>query len=276
MISVERLTKTYGEINALDSVTFTVEPGRICGYLGPNGAGKTTTVRILTGVLRQTSGRAVVCGFDVGERPLEVKRRIGYVPETGAIYSTLSSNEFLTLIGTFHEMPPELLAVRSKQMLEFFDIEKVADHRIDTLSKGMRQKVIITAALLHDPDVILLDEPLAGLDANAARMIKDILKGLADRGKTILFCSHMLDVVERLCDRVIILDEGSIVADGNPKDLMTSEKTDTLEKVFIKLTGMGDYSELAQALIETVDSPQRSKDTPRTKSKRSKKKRRGK
>lgn len=276
MISVERLTKTYGDINALDSVTFTVEPGQICGYLGPNGAGKTTTVRILTGVLQPTSGRAVVCGFDVGERPLEVKRRIGYVPETGAIYSTLSSNEFLTLIGTFHEIPPELLAARSKQMLEFFDIEKVADHRIDTLSKGMRQKVIITAALLHDPDVILLDEPLAGLDANAARMIKDILKGLAERGKTILFCSHMLDVVERLCDRVIILDEGSIVADGNPLDLMTSGKTDTLEKVFIKLTGMGDYSELAQALIETVESSPKSTGTARTKSKRSKKKRRGK
>ena len=249
MINVQRLTKTYGETEALCDVSFTVPAGQVCGYLGPNGAGKSTTVKILTGTLRPTSGKATVAGFDVLQEPLEVKRRIGYVPETGTVYSTLSANEYLALVGALHEMEPAEVAERTARMLELFQIKDAADRRLDTLSKGMRQKVVISAALLHDPEIVLFDEPLSGLDANAAWMIKDIVRGLADRGKTVLYCSHILDVVERLCERVIILDRGRVVADGMTSELLSSSKRGTLETLFRSLTASEDQQELVGAFL---------------------------
>ncbi|MBP88799.1 MAG: ABC transporter [Planctomycetaceae bacterium] len=254
MIRVEELTKDYGDKTALDAVSFDIPAGQVCGYLGPNGAGKSTTVRMLTGVMRSTSGKAVVAGFDVAEEPLEVKKRIGYVPETGAIYQTLSVNEYLALVGALHHMEPAEIDERGRRMLQLFAIADSANKRIDTLSKGMRQKVVISAALLHDPDVLLFDEPLSGLDANAARTIKDVVRGLADRGKTVLYCSHMLDIVERLCDRVIILDQGKIVADGTPGELMNSSQRETLETVFRSLTSSEDQAEIAEAFVDAVST----------------------
>jgi ABC-2 type transport system ATP-binding protein len=252
MIRVENLSKTYGQTEALRSVGFRVPAGQVCGYLGPNGAGKTTTVRILTGVLRPTSGRAVVAGFDVGEAPLEVKRRIGYVPETASVYSTLTVEEYLTLLGTLHDMEPAEIADRSSRMLRLFDLHDAVNRRLDTLSKGMRQKVVLVAALLHDPEVLLLDEPLSGLDANAALVIKDIVRRLADHGKAVLYCSHILDVVERLCDRVMILHHGQLVADGNPAELMAESESPTLEAVFRAMTTSADDGEAAEAVVDAV------------------------
>ncbi len=252
MIQVHDLVKVYGTKEALRSVRFEIPSGQVCGYLGPNGAGKSTTVKILTGVLRPTSGRAVVAGFEVGEQPLEVKRCIGYVPETGAVYPMLGVNEYLALVGALHRLDPPEIAERSKRLLSLFKILDAQDQRLATLSKGMRQKVVISAAVLHDPEVLLFDEPLSGLDANAARTIKDLVRDFADRGKTVLYCSHMLDVVERLCDRVIILDQGQIVADGSPAALMASSQRDTLETVFRSLTGGDDTKELAEALLDAV------------------------
>lgn len=254
MIEVQQLTKTYNETEALRSVSFTVPAGQVCGYLGPNGAGKSTTVKILTGVLRPTSGAARVAGFDVAQESLEVKKRIGYVPETGTVYSTLSANEYLALVGALHDMETEEVAERSAQMLELFQLRDAADRRLDTLSKGMRQKVVISAALLHDPEVVLFDEPLSGLDANAAWLIKDIVRGLADRGKTILYCSHILDVVERLCERVIILDRGEIVADGMTTELLSSSKRATLETLFRSLTASEDNRELVGAFLSSFNA----------------------
>lgn len=254
MIEVRQLTKTYNETEALRSVSFTVPAGQVCGYLGPNGAGKSTTVKILTGVLRPTSGVASVAGFDVVEESLEVKKRIGYVPETGTVYSTLSANEYLALVGALHEMETEEVAERAAQMLELFQLRDAADRRLDTLSKGMRQKVVISAALLHDPEVVLFDEPLSGLDANAAWMIKDIVRGLADRGKTILYCSHILDVVERLCERVIILDRGEIVADGMTSQLLSSSNRGTLETLFRSLTTTEDNKDLVGAFLGSFNA----------------------
>lgn len=252
MINVRQLTKTYNETEALRSISFTVPAGQVCGYLGPNGAGKSTTVKILTGVLRPTSGEACVAGFDCVHESLEVKKRIGYVPETGTVYSTLSANEYLALCGALHEMEPEEVAERSARMLELFQIKDVSDRRLDTLSKGMRQKVVISAALLHDPEVVLFDEPLSGLDANAALLIKDIVRGLAERGKTILYCSHILDVVERLCERVIILDGGEIVADGMTAELLSVSRRGTLEKLFRSLTATEDNKELVGAFLGSL------------------------
>jgi len=252
MIRVEQLSKTYGQTEALRSIGFEVPPGQVCGYLGPNGAGKTTTVRILTGVLRPTAGRAHVAGFDVAEDPIEVKRRIGYVPETGTVYSTLSVNEYLALVGALHRMAPEEVARRSGRLLRLFGIDEAADRRLDTLSKGMRQKVVVSAALLHDPEVLLLDEPLSGLDANAAVVIKDIVRGMAEQGKTVLYCSHILDVVERLCDRVVILNRGEVVADGPTAELISGRPSGTLEAVFRELTHGDDLGETARAVIDAV------------------------
>ena len=260
MIKVQQLTKTYNQTEALRNVSFTVPAGQVCGYLGPNGAGKSTTVKILTGVLRPTSGEASVAGFDVVGESLEVKKRIGYVPETGTVYSTLSANEYLALVGALHDMEPEAVAERSAQMLELFQIRDAADRRLDTLSKGMRQKVVISAALLHDPEVVLFDEPLSGLDANAAWMIKDIVRGLADRGKTILYCSHILDVVERLCERVIILDRGEIVADGMTTELLSSSKRATLETLFRSLTATEDHQELVGAFLRSFNTERASEE----------------
>jgi ABC-2 type transport system ATP-binding protein len=263
MIKVEQLTKTYNETEALRAISFTVPAGQVCGYLGPNGAGKSTTVKILTGVLRPTSGQAHVAGFDVTSESLEVKKRIGYVPETGTVYSTLSASEYLALVGALHEMEPEDVAERSHRMLELFQIRDAANRRLDTLSKGMRQKVVISAALLHDPQVVLFDEPLSGLDANAALLIKDIVRGLADKGKTILYCSHILDVVERLCERVIILDRGSIVADGMTAELLTSSRRGTLETLFRSLTATGDNKDLVGAFLGSLKPEQEGeKETP--------------
>ena len=254
MIEVEQLTKTYNGTEALSTVSFRVPKGQVCGYLGPNGAGKSTTVKILTGVLRPTAGFARVAGFDVVTESLEVKKRIGYVPETGTLYSTLSANEYLALTGALHDMEDEEIAERSKQMLELFQLKDAADRRLDTLSKGMRQKVVISAALIHDPEIVLFDEPLSGLDANAAWLIKDIVRGLADRGKTILYCSHILDVVERLCERVIILDRGRIVADGMTAELLSSSKRATLETLFRSLTTSEDNQELVGAFLASFNA----------------------
>lgn len=256
MIKVERLCKAYNETQALRSISFSVPAGQVCGYLGPNGAGKSTTVKILTGVLRPTSGQAHVAGFDVGHDSLEVKKRIGYVPETGTVYSTLSANEYLALCGALHDMEPEEVAERTTRMLELFQIRDAANRRLDTLSKGMRQKVVISAALLHDPEVILFDEPLSGLDANAALLIKDIVRGLAERGKTVLYCSHILDVVERLCERVIILDKGAIVADGMTRELLSSSQRGTLETLFRSLTATEDNRELVGAFLGSLGTEQ--------------------
>lgn len=252
MIQVQNVTKWYGEHTALDGVSFEIPPGQVCGYLGPNGAGKSTTVRILTGTLTPTSGQALVAGFDVATEGLEVKRRIGYVPETGAIYQTLSVEEYLALVGALHHLDAAEIASRGTRMLELFDLARVARQRIDTLSKGMRQKVVIIGALLHDPDVLLFDEPLSGLDANSVRTIKELIRGLADRGKTIFYCSHVLDVVERVCDRVLILHRGRIVADASPSELTEGNRNISLEHVFRELTSSGDQAEVAAELVNAI------------------------
>jgi ABC-2 type transport system ATP-binding protein len=255
MIRAEVLSKIYGDKTALAGVSFDIPAGQICGYLGPNGAGKSTTVRMLTGTLAPTSGRVTVAGFDAATQPLEVKRRIGYVPETGAIYQSLSVEEYFGLVGSLHHLEPKEIDVRGRSFLDLFGIADIYQKRIDTLSKGTRQKVVIIAALLHDPEVLLFDEPLSGLDANAARVIKDLVRGLADRGRTVLYCSHVLEVVERLCDRVLILHKGQIVADGSPQELMAQGQRQSLEHVFRELTASPDEVALAAAFWETMNRP---------------------
>lgn len=236
MIEVSELTKRFEDNTAVDAVSFSIQPGEITGYLGPNGAGKSTTVRMLTGMLKPDSGRVTICGFDMAEQPLEVKRRIGYVPESAEMYPTLTTNEFLSLVSELHDLDPSAARERIGDLLEAFGVAEAANRQIGQLSKGMRQKVLLTSALIHNPEVLLLDEPLNGLDVNSVLTFRRILEGLAERGTTVLYCSHILDVVERLCQRVVVIDAGKIIADSPTKKLVEQSKGGTLEAVFRDLT----------------------------------------
>jgi ABC-2 type transport system ATP-binding protein len=250
VIEVRELAKHYGPAEALRGISFTLRPGEATGYLGPNGAGKSTTVKILAGLLRPDAGSVRVCGFDLAEQPLEVKRRIGYVPESAALYDTLTPNEYLSLVAELYHLDRATAAERIWKLLKAFEVLEAADRQIETLSKGMRQKVLLVSALLHDPDVLLLDEPLNGLDVNAALTFRRLLEGLIARGKTVLFCSHILEVVERLCTRVLILDKGRVVADDSTANLLAGHPDGTLAAVFQELTRAGQAEEWVKGLLD--------------------------
>ena len=209
---------------------------RSIGLLGPNGAGKSTTLKIIAGILAPTDGTVTVTGLPLPARALDVKQRIGYVPESAVLFESLTGQEFLELSGRLHDVEEETLQARIREILETFSLSADRVSRLDTYSKGMRQKILIAAALLHNPDLILLDEPLSGLDVNAAIMIKDLIAALASAGKTILYSSHVLDVVEKVCDRVLIIHQGNLIADGTPEALKESTTQSTLEDVFRTLT----------------------------------------
>ncbi|MCL4812654.1 MAG: ABC transporter ATP-binding protein [Vicinamibacteraceae bacterium] len=237
MIETTELTRVFGTTVALDRLSFRAEPGEILGFLGPNGAGKSTTVRILTGMIRPTSGRALVAGIDVVENPIEVKRRIGYVPESGAVYETLSGDEYLELVGALHSLDRRVARARADELLSLVGLGEERRQQMSTYSKGMKQKVLIAAALLHRPEVLLFDEPLNGLDANASLLVKELLRGLAAQGRTVLFCSHILEVVERMCTRILVISHGRKLAEGTPEDLLSDTGTASLDLAFARLTG---------------------------------------
>jgi len=253
MIVTENLSREYGAKVALSGLNLRVEPGEILGFLGPNGAGKSTTVKILTGMIRPTSGRAIVAGFDVVEQPMEAKKRIGYVPETASLYDGLTAAEYLELVACLHHIDQETSRVRRSELLELFDLSLEQHKRMTEFSKGMRQKVLIAAALIHRPDVLFLDEPLDGLDANAAMVVKEVLKRLAGQGKTILFCSHILDVVERMCTRIVIINGGRQIADGTAAEIRERTGTATLEEAFSRLTGVRDAGRVASDFLAALD-----------------------
>jgi ABC-2 type transport system ATP-binding protein len=253
MITTEHLCRSYGDKQALVDLNLTVQPGEILGFLGPNGAGKSTTVKILTGLIRPTSGRARVAGFDVVEQSLEVKARIGYVPETAALYDGLSANEYLELVGCLHHLDPKTSETRRSELLELFGLGDVRHQRMNEFSKGMRQKVLIASALIHRPEVLFLDEPLDGLDANAAAIMKELLKKLAGQGRTILFCSHILEVVERICTRIVIINAGREVANGTADQIRQTTGTATLEEAFSRLTGVRDVGQLAGEFLSALE-----------------------
>lgn len=235
-IEVEGLGFRYHIAEALHNISFSLGSGEVVGLLGPNGAGKTTALKILAGILPPGSGRANMGGFSLPEQSLEAKRIIGYVPESAGLYESLTAMEFLQLIGRLREIEEKSLNKKIVTLLEVFEIAKQRFSRLGTFSKGMRQKVLIVAALLHDPPILLLDEPLTGLDVNTSLIFKDMLAELAREGKTILYSSHVLDVVERVCSRVLIIHHGNLIADGTVDLLRSQIHGGTLEQVFRQLT----------------------------------------
>ncbi|HEY3242251.1 MAG TPA: ABC transporter ATP-binding protein [Phycisphaerae bacterium] len=238
MIQIRQLLKRYGDQEAVRGIDLEIPTGQLVGLLGPNGAGKSTTVKMLTGMLLPTSGTAEIFGFDVVRDPLNVKRIVGYVPESGALFETLTGQEYLRLVAALYHIADDEALTRIRRFAEFFELsdETLRDKPLSAYSKGMRQKIVITAALLHNPKVIFFDEPLNGLDANAALSFKTLITSLARDGKTIVYCSHILDVVERVCERVVIIHEGRIVADGTVAQLQEQTGESSLERVFNKLT----------------------------------------
>ncbi|RMF64735.1 MAG: ABC transporter ATP-binding protein [Calditrichaeota bacterium] len=254
MIRLEGLSKRFGEKVAVSDLNLTVSKGEILGFLGPNGAGKTTTVKMLTGMLLPTSGSAKVAGFDVVAEPLEVKKRIGYVPESGALFESLTAWDYLELISELHHLERKTAHRRIEEFLTIFDLLEVRDQMLSQYSKGMKQKVLFSAALLHNPQVLFLDEPLSGLDANAALVIKDLLRKFAEQGKTVMFCSHILEVVERVCTRIVIIHRGKIVADGLTADILSQTSQATLEKAFGKLTDSPDSELSAHEFLRALES----------------------
>ncbi len=239
IIRINNLSKSYGRLKVLREVDLDIEPGQILGYIGPNGAGKSTTVRILAGLDSDFEGEVFVDGIDVKKDPLAVKKIIGYVPEVNEMYDTLTAMEFLKLIGGLHKIEDDVIQEKAERMLKFFDLEKNMNHRMNSYSKGMKQKVLLISGLLHDPKIIFLDEPLAGLDANSVILVKELLNRLAEDGKTIFYCSHMMDVVEKISDRIILLYNGKVFADGTFSELKELHGG-TLEKIFSKLTNGRD------------------------------------
>lgn len=233
------LTKEYGKkILALNKLNLKVRRGETFGLLGPNGAGKTTTVRILNAIIKPTSGSAFVAGFDVLKEPDKVKYRTGLLPEMAGVYEKLTAKEFLTFIGRLYDVPKEILIDRVEDLLKLFELANRADDLLESYSRGMKQKVLIASALIHDPYVIFLDEPIATLDPASARMVKDMIKLLSEKAdKTIFICTHILSFAQELCDRVGIIDKGRLLLVDTPKEIMEQTETDNLEDAFIKLTG---------------------------------------
>jgi len=250
LIQTHNLVKRYGDKIAVNDVSFDVHGGEVFGFLGPNGAGKTTTIKMIVGLLQPTTGTVRVAGHDVGAEPLAAKAASGYVPDTPNLYAKLSARELLRFVADLYSLDRGHAARRIDELLRMFDLAAAADDTIDSYSHGMQQKTSLAAALMHDPRVIVLDEPTVGLDPKSARLIKDILRQMADRGSAVMLSTHILEIAERMCDRVGIINRGELIAVGTMDELraIDSSAQASLEDIFLSLTGGADVAELAQVL----------------------------
>jgi len=238
LIEASELTKQFGSVQALTGLSFQVMPGEIYGLLGPNGAGKTTTIKVITGLVEPTSGWVRVGGFDPLKHPIEVKSRIGYVAEKPILYDSLSSRDFLEFVASIRKLDQNAANRMVTQLADAFDMAKYFDAPIATLSMGMKQKVALIASLVHQPPVLLLDEPLSGIDAKSSRIVKDLLSLHTQKGGAVLFSTHIMEVAEHLCTRIGIIYQGEVIAEGTLDQLKskTGSRSETLEEVFLKLT----------------------------------------
>ena len=250
MIRLEGLTKRYGNFVAVDNIDLHVSKGEVFGFLGPNGAGKTTTLRIIAGIMRPTKGIITLGGDDVVNNPMAAKRRLGFIPDRPFVYEKLTGAEFLRFVAGLYQQDGEIVERRIDELLDVFELTPWKNELVESYSHGMRQKLIISSALIHRPEVIVVDEPMVGLDPKAARLLKDIFRQFVDRGGTVLMSTHTLEVAEAMCDRIAIIQQGKIVAHGTMEELrkQTAAGDASLEDLFLKLTGGPVMRELVAVL----------------------------
>ena len=252
MLELRNLTKLYRGIPSIENVNLTIAPGEIVGYLGPNGAGKSTTVKIITGLLEPTEGRVLFEGKDIRDDMVRFRTLLGYVPEDAHLYTYLSALEYLALVGRLRGMSEKLIERKANQLLKILSLASWRHSPISVYSKGMRQRVLIAAALMHDPKLLVFDEPLSGLDVVSSRLFKDLLQALAAEGKVILYISHVLETVEQVCQRVVVIAKGRILADAPPSHLAKLMKLPNLEGVFAQLVQQEDTAALAANLVDVM------------------------
>ena len=250
MIELTSLTKRYGSFTAVDAIDLRVPKGELFGFLGPNGAGKTTTLRMIAGILRPSSGTVKIGGVDVAADPIAAKKILGFIPDRPFIYEKLTGLEFLRFVGGLYSQNGKDIEHRSRELLALFDLEQWRDELVESYSHGMRQKLIISSALVHKPDVIVVDEPMVGLDPKAARILKDLFREYVRRGHTVMMSTHTLEVAETMCDRIGIIQNGKIRALGTMADLRAASAHGDvgLEEIFLRLTGENAAREFVDVL----------------------------
>jgi ABC-2 type transport system ATP-binding protein len=252
MLELQNLSRSFRGIPAITNVSFSVAPGEIVGFLGPNGAGKSTTVKIITGILRSDQGRVYFNGQEIAQDRTAFRAVLGYVPEEAHLYNYLSGLEYLQLVGRLRGMSEALIEAKATGLLKLLNLDSWQHSPISSYSKGMRQRVLIAAALLHDPKLLIFDEPLSGLDVVSARLFKDLLELLSAEGKTIIYISHVLEVVEQLCNRVIVIAKGRILADAQPSELARLMRLPNLESVFAQLVEQQETRSVARQMVEVM------------------------
>ncbi|OQX92595.1 MAG: ABC transporter [candidate division Zixibacteria bacterium 4484_95] len=238
MIKLTRLTKSFGSQIAVDDLSLDVEGGELFGFLGPNGAGKTTTIKMMAGILKPTSGKVEIAGFDVQRQPERAKMKIGYVPDDPYLYDRLTAREYLEFVGGLYRLDKKTVGIRSAELFEIFDMNGWVDRKCEEYSHGMRQKVVFCAAFLHDPTVLIVDEPVVGLDPRSTKMVKDFLKQYAAKGVAVFISTHVLSIAEELCDRVGIINKGKLIGVGSIAQLRdrATQRDANLESLFLELT----------------------------------------
>ncbi len=250
MIEITHVTKRYGNITAVEDINLNIPDGQFFGFLGPNGAGKTTTIKTLVGLLTPTSGTVKVNGFDVQQQPIEAKHQVGFIPDKPFIYEKLTGKEFLRFSAGLYQVNGNQVESRIAQLLDTFELHDWGDELVESYSHGMRQKLVMSAAFIHQPKVIVVDEPMVGLDPKGARLVKQIFKDICKQGTTIFMSTHTLEIAEQMCDHIAIIQKGRIIARGTIEELRQTAKTSMtkLEDIFLELTGGSEMKEVIEFL----------------------------
>lgn len=252
IIEIKNLKMNYGNKEVLKGINLDIYKGNIIGYIGSNGAGKSTTIKILLGLVKGYEGNVHILGKNIEDETNAYKERIGYVPEIVKVYESLTAKEYLTFIGQIYGLTYEKANEKSFKLMNILGIGDAYESRISSFSKGMKQKVVIISSMLHNPELLFLDEPLSGLDANSVMLVKEILNKLKDEGKTIFYSSHIMEVVQKISDRIILLNKGEVVADGNFEQIKESSFDGSLEEIFNELTGYDEYNNLSQEFVNVL------------------------
>ncbi|MFP3322388.1 ABC transporter ATP-binding protein [Planococcus sp. SIMBA_160] len=252
VLSIQNLTMNYGGKQVLNGINLEVASGEIIGYIGPNGAGKSTTVKIMLGLIDDYQGKVMIFGQDIASGDPSYKKKIGYVPENAEAYDNLTAIEYLVFTGELYGMDRDAAQEKAERLLAQFELQEVGHSRLSSFSKGMKQKVLITASLLHDPDLLFWDEPLSGLDANSMMVIQEILAQLAAQGKTIFYSSHIMDLVEKISNRIVLLVKGEVVADSTFEELKEMSEEGSLSGIFNQLTGFTEHRNKAKDFVSIV------------------------